>query len=144
MSQGDLFEHTTWTTVDADCLLDLPSSLSASVDWSTMSCMPCDPEIHFTRIPQPSQIQRVPLSLKEHPFFLDMGATTHLSPEKMDFLDLHPIPPCLISGIGGSTISAMGVGTIRLSMGHSARLVLEDVLYVPVAAIRLISVLALN
>jgi GAG-pre-integrase domain len=88
--------------------------------------------------------KKVPLSVIDYPFFLDTGATTHLSPERADFLDLRPIPPRSITGVGGTQICAIGVGTIRLSVGRGTRLVLEDVLYVPSATVCLVSVLALN
>ncbi|KZT19836.1 hypothetical protein NEOLEDRAFT_1022935, partial [Neolentinus lepideus HHB14362 ss-1] len=47
-------------------------------------------------------------------FFLNSGATAHISPKHSDFCKLHPVPPSAIKGIGGSTIQVISVGKIKL------------------------------
>ncbi len=77
------------------------------------------------------------------PFVLDSGASVHLTPEKGDFHDFRPISPHGIRGVNGSLIYAEGVGSVRLRLSDDAVLRLDNVLYVPKAAVRLISVRAL-
>ncbi|KAG5735106.1 Copia protein [Termitomyces sp. T112] len=55
------------------------------------------------------------------PFYLDSGATTHISPNQGDFIKLDLIPTRQIHGVGGTSIAAIGVGTIRrLDAEHSS------------------------
>lgn len=50
----------------------------------------------------------------DHPFFIDSGATVHISPCRSDFTTFQSINPKAIKGVGGSTISACGIGNIEL------------------------------
>ena len=72
--------------------------------------------------------------------FFDSGATTHCSPEHADFSVLHPIPTRQVSGINGSTISAVAIGDIHLKCGKGQQLILTDALYIPDANLCLISI----
>ncbi|KAJ7467600.1 hypothetical protein FB451DRAFT_984891, partial [Mycena latifolia] len=45
-----------------------------------------------------------------------------------------------ISGVGGSSIKAIGIGTVRVRVGKGRHFTLKDVLYCPRAAITLISI----
>jgi len=83
-------------------------------------------------------------SLSESPFFLDTGANAHISPERSDFKALRPIPPHPISGVGGTYIYVVGVGTIEIHIAGGHKLTLDNVLYAPASTVRLISVLTLN
>ena len=83
-------------------------------------------------------------SLSESPFFLDTGANAHISPERSDFKALRPIPPHPISGVGGTYIYAVGIGTIEIHIAGGHKLTLDNVLYAPASTVRLISVLTLN
>jgi len=76
-------------------------------------------------------------------FILDTGATTHISFCRSDFDQLTAIAPHTVCGVGGSRISAIGVGTIHLQLGGSVPLVLHHVLYVPTSQVWLISIPAL-
>ena len=62
------------------------------------------------------------------------------SPCKYDFTELNVVPPRPIKGINGSTIMAIGVGDIILHLPSGNKFTLCNVLYIPDAAIRLISV----
>ena len=75
-----------------------------------------------------------------HPFFLDTGATIHISPISTDFISLKPISSRTVKGIGGSTISASGIGNVKLHILERAHIILKDVLYIPQAAVCLISI----
>jgi hypothetical protein len=68
----------------------------------------------------------------------------HISPDRADFFELSPIKPHTIKGISGSSISAIGYGKIRLRVSKGNSIILEPALYVPHAAVRLISVYALS
>jgi len=78
--------------------------------------------------------------LDTNPFFLDTGATTHISPDASDFTSLKTISPRSIKGMSGDAIAATGMGQIRLSLANGATLTLTDALHVPNAAVKLISV----
>jgi hypothetical protein len=82
--------------------------------------------------------------LTESPFVLDTGATCHISPKHSDFCMLTPIPPHPIKGLRGKCVYAVGLGTIKLSVGPGKHVVLYQVLFALASAVHLISVLTLN
>jgi hypothetical protein len=134
MSSGDVYKHSAWVAMDLD---DIFASIdwnehSRSIDLANLVVAPC------------SQQERVPLSLVDHPFFLDTGATTHISPERSDFDSLVSITLRAVCGIGKSSIEAISIGNIHLIIGNNTKLNLKSVLYVPTATVRLMSVLAVN
>src|SRR6266481_233691 len=73
-------------------------------------------------------------------FHVDSGATSHCSPERSDFSELRAIPTCLIGGINGTSIAAIGQGRIIIRCGKGRKLTLTNVLYVPQATLHLISI----
>ena len=84
---------------------------TASVDWherkrtvSTSNCLVASMNTNTCTT----------LSVHAGPFILNSGATIHMSLEASDFFELKPIPPRMIKGIGGSSISATGIGKICL------------------------------
>ena len=88
---------------------------------------------------------RLPIEgLSESPFFLDTGANAHISPVQSDFKTLRAISPHPISGVGGSYIYAVGIGSININISGGHSLTLENVLFAPASTVRLISVLNLN
>jgi hypothetical protein len=76
-------------------------------------------------------------------FFLDSGASVHISNVESDFYSLHPILPHSISGIGSSSIQAIGVGSIHLIITKGIHLTIDNVLFIPTATVRLVSVSAI-
>jgi len=78
------------------------------------------------------------------PFILDSSANCHISPEHADFKILNPIPPLTVKGFGSSSIQAIGMGTIKVSIASGLHLSLTNVLFVPNSKIRLLSVASLN
>ena len=79
------------------------------------------------------------------PLYLDSDASTHISCACSDFCELFSIKPQMIMGIGDSSVSATGMGTVVISiLGSSAQLILHDVLFAPSASIRLILVSCLD
>ena len=115
-------------------------TLQASIDWRQHS-QPVD----FAGITYkaPNQRQRTIVDPSIVPFFLDSGASIHISNTESDFYSLRPIPPRTVSGVGGSSIQAIGVGTLRLVVAKGIHLTLDHVLFIPAATVRLISVSSL-
>jgi GAG-pre-integrase domain len=83
------------------------------------------------------------VSVDQGPFFLDMSTMTHISPDQANFFDLCPIPPHAVRGIGGSSIQALGIGTVKLVIACGAHIHLENVLFIPNPSIRGISISSL-
>ena len=79
------------------------------------------------------------------PLYLDSGASTHISCVHSDFSEFRMIEPRIIMGVGNSSVSAIGMGTVVLLVHEtSARLTLRNVLYAPKAGVRLISISRLD
>ena len=118
--------------------LALEEEPKTSLDWTTHT-KPIDIAT-ISEISPLQQNKRTPLSLDDLPFYINTGATVHISPEHSDFLTLRPIAAQSIKGVGGSSVTAIGLGDIKLHIAHGAHIVLQNVLYIPNAAVRLISV----
>lgn len=58
-------------------------------------------------------------------------------------ISLKPISPRSVGGVGGTSVFAVATGTIKLVIAKGLHLTLHDVLFVPSATVRLISVSAL-
>jgi len=121
-----------WMTINGD--------ITSSVDWNVHS-RPTD--LAAISADAPNQATRTVASSEEFPFYLDSGATTHISPSRDDFFSLRPIASRPVKGVGGTSIFATGIGEIRLRIARGAWVVLLDVLFIPTAAVRLISVSAI-
>src|SRR6266481_2128809 len=74
------------------------------------------------------------------PYCIDSGCTSHVSPVCSDFRDLTFIPHCAVCRMDGKSIPAISVGTILLRCRKGRRLALKNALFVPDAALHLISV----
>ena len=78
---------------------------------------------------------------KDLPLYLDSGASTHISCVCSDFSSYKSIEPQTITGVGNSSVSAIGLGTVEILIPNtSACLCLRNVLYAPDAGVRLISI----
>jgi hypothetical protein len=73
-------------------------------------------------------------------FYLDSGASVHISNVESDFHMLHPITLCAVNVIGGSSVMAVRVGSIKLTIAKGLHLTLHDVLFIPTVMVHLISV----
>src|SRR6266702_2225416 len=80
------------------------------------------------------------------PFFLDAGASSHISCVRSDFVTLKQLDePHKISGVGNASVFAVGVSTIVLLLPQTnAQLQLHNVLFAPEACVWLISIHQLN
>jgi len=90
--------------------------------------------------PLPDSSRQTNLSLDSSPFLLDSTCTTHIFPDQSDFLMLHPIIDRTVTGVGGSSIMALGIGTVKLFVGKGLSLLLENVLFIPTSTVCLISI----
>jgi GAG-pre-integrase domain len=131
MSDADRFEYNTL----------FMNNHSASVNWhkrrrtvSTGNCL----------VASMNTNARTTLSAQAEPFILDSGATIHISLDASNFFELKPVPPRTIKGIGGSSISATGIGKICLQIAKGLEIILEPALFVPEASVCLISVFVLG
>ena len=109
-----------------------------SLDWNTHTKL-----VNIAAISEVSPLQQnkcIPISLKDLPFYINSGATVHISPEKLDFITLCPISACSVKGVGGSSITTIGLGDIKLRIMRGAHIILQNVLFIPNATVRLISV----
>ena len=77
---------------------------------------------------------------RSHLYHLDSATTSSCSPYREDFIELTSIKPRAIKGVNGSTIDAIGIGSIKIPVKKGQLLIHKNVLYVPQAALRLISV----
>jgi hypothetical protein len=117
MPDSHLTEHEAYTCTVPD--------LSASIDWAVPAF--------------PGYIKALG-DRNKLPFILDTGATTHISSCSDDFSTLTTIPHHSIWGVGGSSVTATGIGDVTIQLDDLTTLVLRCVLYVPSAKIRLISI----
>jgi len=121
--------------------LDLQEELVTSVDWTSRS-----KAVDLARIsvlPVMSSSRTREASTSTSPFLLDSGCTTHISPDQSNFLSLRPISNRVIKGVNGSSITAIGVGSIKLNVGRGNNITLDNVLFIPSSTIRLLSIACL-
>ena len=55
------------------------------------------------------------------PFWLDTGASIHISPDRHDFISLQSTPPKTVRGLGGTSVTAVGIGDIELHVEGNDR-----------------------
>jgi len=116
-------------------------SFHASVDWRERRRNEDELDLAaVTAAPLPTSTCCLDVSLESSPFLLDSACTTHISPERSDFATLHPIADRTVTGVGGSSIKALGIGTIKLIVAKGSSILLENVLFIPTSTVRLISI----
>lgn len=113
-------------------LLASVDSLTTSLDWRS-NMRP----INFAGITYraPNQRQHTIVDPSVILLFLDSGASVHISNDEGDFFHLRPILPRSVNGVGGSSIQAVGVGTLRLIVARGIHITLENVLFIPRAMV---------
>ena len=77
-------------------------------------------------------------------FWIDTGTSIHISPIQTYFLSIKPIAPRPVKGIGGSSVLAIGIRDIQVCAEKGTQIKLQDVLYISVATVHLISVRCLT
>jgi hypothetical protein len=147
-------DTTNLTTLETDDIGDLCSSQADLDAWhDEVWLSSCDLEVgvdwsQFKRenVPADTLIAR-PLNKRFSAlldillWFLTSCASTHVSYERSDFVTLRPLSsPHVVQGIGGSLISAVGIGSVRLKIAEGSIITLDNVLFIPSASARLMSV----
>jgi hypothetical protein len=104
-----------------------PRGETTSFDWFTVSA-----DIAHLARNKPDVLAALVL-------YLDTGATSSICPILKYFTK---ITPCMrnVSGVGGSSIKAIGIGEVRVRIGKGRHFILKNVLYCPEASVTLISV----
>ncbi|KIJ06694.1 hypothetical protein PAXINDRAFT_91623, partial [Paxillus involutus ATCC 200175] len=103
LPEGDQFEF--------DALMAHLGELTTSVDWRRHSS-PFD--FANLGVTAPDQRTKTVINPAVELFFIDTGASVHISNQASDFYTLRPIPPRFVNGVGGSGICAVGIGNICL------------------------------
>ena len=113
----------------------------ASIDWHERRRDIGDLDLAaITAAPLPAPSWLTSLSSELSPFLLDSACTTHISPDRSNFMTLHPIANQTVTGVGGSSIQALGIGTVKLIVAKGSSLLLENVLFIPSSTVQLISI----
>jgi hypothetical protein len=73
-------------------------------------------------------------------WWLDTGASIHCTPYLSDLVDIRDIAPIRIRGIQGAAILATKMGTVQLPVSSSTPLSIANVVWLPNAKIRLLSI----
>jgi hypothetical protein len=126
VSSTEYFEHSGFATTfkfDLAYIMELPTIATQNLTYHV-------------------SLTTVAKSTESDPFYIDSGASGHLTPNSEDFFELRSIPPHPINGIGGS-IMALGIGNIRVKVPNRKPIILYNALYVPKSGVRLISVSSL-
>lgn len=123
---------------------EIPGTLSAAESYEIDTWIALEEEprvsIDWKEYTAESTLSSATTVLDTYPFYLDSGATIHISPNMSDFNTLKSIPDKPIRGVGGSTISATAIGQMRLRLANGSYLILNDALLIPKATVRLLSV----
>ena len=127
-----LFQHITNISYD---------DLTTSIDWNEASTPINLAKITVTALNQNSQTI---LSLIDFSFWVDSGASVYITPDKLDFYNSKRIELREVGGIGKASVTAIGIGDIHLKINGTFILILHDMLYIPGATVRLLSVSALT
>ena len=139
----NFFEYQGFMAVEDD-VSDTGHDLRTSINWNDNLANGHETILATTAIaPLNQQECTILSSLNKKPFYLDSGAMVHISPCRSDFIMLRATLPCSVRGIGGTSIEALGIGTIRLHIQNKAKIILENALYIPMSTVRLISISAL-
>jgi hypothetical protein len=114
--------------------------LTTSLDWHSNTC-----PVDFTSITYkaPNQHRHTIVDPSIIPMFLNCGASVYISNDESDFFSLCLIPPHSVNGVGGSSIQAVGISTMYLVVARGIHITLDNVLFIPMVMVRLISISAL-
>ncbi|KAG5718771.1 hypothetical protein E4T56_gene2727 [Termitomyces sp. T112] len=139
----DFFEYQGFMAIKDD-LNNFGDELRVTINWSDSIICNYKTILATTTIVPLNQLEHTTLvSLNNKPFYLNSSTTIHISPCWSDFVTLQAIPPCSVRGVGGTSIEAVGIGQIHLHIQNKAEIILENVLYIPISTVCLISMSAL-
>jgi transposase InsO family protein len=86
----------------------------------------------------------VPFTAEPHEFFLDSGASSHVTPYESILVDKVPIRQKFITTGDGTMLEATATGSVVLENSHFQRVTLKDVLLVPSIKYNLVSTSAIR
>lgn len=122
----DFFEYRGFIATDE-------KKLWATINWNTYSISAmhdCETILATTTIISANPLSNARLILlTEKPFYMDSGATIHISPCAADFVTLQSIPSWAIKGVGETLIQAIDIGQIYLQVQNQTEIYLKNVLY---------------
>ena len=121
----DAIKYEGWLAGEHEC--------STTIDWHTHTKSTNDAATQ-------KEYTALTLTRETYSFFLDTRATVHILLVSTNFTSLRPISSWTVKGMGGSSISASGIGDVRLQIEKKTYIVLKGVLYIPQAAVCLISI----
>ncbi len=80
-------------------------------------------------------------SIESSPWLMDSCASVGITHSRADFTNLLPLKtPCVVRGLGGSSITATGVGSVIIPTGKGTKLKLDPVLFIPQSNVQLLSI----
>jgi hypothetical protein len=126
--------------MEYDGWLVIEEELMTNIDWLEHSNPSTMTSISNPKITATPQTQSIPILNESNPFWMDSGASVHISPDQNDFITLKTVSPRSVKGVGGSSVWAIGIGDIKICIGRGTHLLLKNVLYIPDATVRLISI----
>ncbi|HEV7738298.1 MAG TPA: hypothetical protein VGO47_13115, partial [Chlamydiales bacterium] len=132
----DAVEYEGWIAVEQE--------FTTSVNWTTNKQKSTSQILNASELVPLSQKSRTTISLLISPFWLDTGASIHISPNRDDFITLRQIKPKQVGGLTAISVVAIGIGDIKIRIGRGAYILLKDVFYIPDSKVRLISVRCLT
>ncbi|HEV7735895.1 MAG TPA: hypothetical protein VGO47_00765, partial [Chlamydiales bacterium] len=131
----DAIEYEGWMAIEQEFI--------TSVNWDNNS-QPTNKILNASEIVPLSQKSKTIISITIGPFWLDTGASIHISPNKDDFITLRRIKPRPVGGLTAMSVIAIGIGDIKIRVGRGAYILLKDVFFIPDSKVRLISVRCLT
>jgi hypothetical protein len=120
----------------------MEEELQTTVDWSGANGSPS--AMTVSEVLPPSRHNHPIVNLDMCPFWIDTGASMHISPIQTDFRLLKPITLRTVKELGSSSVIAIGISDIQLCIEKGTQIMLQNVLYIPTATVRLISVRCLT
>ncbi|KAF9224790.1 hypothetical protein BS17DRAFT_766159 [Gyrodon lividus] len=95
-----------------DTLLAHLGDLTTSMDWHRHNF---PPTAHLS-VAAPNQCTRTTIDPNDKPFFIDTSASVHISNTASNFYNLCPIPPWVVSSVGGQVFLLWALGTYFMAV----------------------------
>jgi hypothetical protein len=127
-------------TIEHACWIAMEDNLHVTVDWTKQTHLINMTALNASNITHLSRTIATLVSCITHAYLLDTEASVHVTSDSNDFKILHPFNPCSVNGLGGSSVTAIGIVNVHLHIGKGVHIVLHDVLYIPDASVLLISI----
>lgn len=103
---------------------------TTSVNWKDMHHKQITLMLTATEVTPLSQTTYTLLNIIWCPFWMDTGTSAHITPFKEDFLSLHPLCSLKVRGFSDASVTAIGLGNVKLCIEHGVSVLLCNVLYI--------------